>query len=62
MRGFRNKTMTSYQKNISYTPEKKIHLIQSDAEALEIAEQLALQFKENAILRDAERILPFAAD
>ncbi|WP_168396973.1 SfnB family sulfur acquisition oxidoreductase [Acinetobacter indicus] len=52
--------MTSYQKNISYTPEKKIHLIQSDAEALEIAEQLALQFKENAILRDAERILPFA--
>ena len=36
------------------------HIIQSDAEALEIAKNLAEQFKQQAIQRDAERILPFA--
>lgn len=36
------------------------HIIQSDQEALSIAENLAKQFKKNAITRDAERILPFA--
>ena len=35
------------------------HIIQSDAEALEIAQSLAEQFKVKAIQRDAERILPF---
>lgn len=49
--------MTSYQK-IDF-PTKPAHIIKSDAEALEIAEQLAEQFKQGAVLRDAERILPF---
>ena len=53
--------MTSYQNIISFHPEQlaHAHIIQSDAEALEIAHTLAEQFKHNAILRDAERILPF---
>ena len=53
--------MTSYQKIVA-TETKQLanaHIIQSDAEALEIAENLAAQFKNNAISRDAERILPF---
>ncbi len=49
--------MTSYQK-IDF-PTKPAHIIKSDAEALEIAEQLAEQFKQGEVLRDAERILPF---
>ena len=53
--------MTSYQK---LSPSKdqplaQAHIIQSDAEALEIAQALAEQFKSNAIQRDAQRILPF---
>jgi SfnB family sulfur acquisition oxidoreductase len=53
--------MTSYQK---LSPSKdqplaQAHIIQSDAEALEIAHALAEQFKSNAIQRDAQRILPF---
>lgn len=35
------------------------HIIQSDAEALEIAEQLSQQFKLNAVSRDTARELPF---
>ncbi|RKG37475.1 SfnB family sulfur acquisition oxidoreductase [Acinetobacter rongchengensis] len=35
------------------------HIIQSDAEALEIAAQLSQQFKLNAVLRDTTRELPF---
>lgn len=35
------------------------HIIQSDAEALEIAEQLSQQFKINAVSRDTARELPF---
>ena len=53
--------MTSYQ-TIVATEAKQLadaHIIQTDAEALEIAEVLAAQFKNNAIARDAERILPF---
>lgn len=53
--------MTSYQ-SISPTQAAQLapaHIIQSDAEALEIAHTLAEQFKHNAIARDAERILPF---
>ena len=51
--------MTSYQKNIFIQKQQPTHIIQSDAEALEIAHTLAAQFKEKAIQRDAERILPF---
>lgn len=53
--------MTSYQ-TIVATEAKQladVHIIQTDAEALDIAEALAAQFKNNAIARDAERILPF---
>lgn len=49
--------MTSYQKHIHV--QQQAHIIQSDAEALQIAAQLATRFKEKAIQRDAERILPF---
>ena len=35
------------------------HIIQTDAEALEIAQALAEQFKTGAVQRDAQRILPF---
>ena len=59
MLGFKDKVMTSYQKNIQIKQQNAIHIIQSDAEALEIAHQLAAQFKAKAIQRDAERILPF---
>ena len=53
--------MTSYQK---LSPSKdqplaQAHIIQSDAEALDIAQALAEQFKSNAVQRDAQRILPF---
>ena len=53
--------MTSYQK-ISLSKDQSLaqaHIIQSDAEALDIAHALAEQFKSNAIQRDAQRILPF---
>ena len=56
--------MSTYQ-NISKTLDgpnhafAKAHIIKSDAEALEIAQKLSQQFKQNAILRDAERLLPF---
>ena len=53
--------MTSYQK-LSQSKDQLLaqaHIIQSDAEALEIAHALAEQFKSNAIQRDAQRILPF---
>ncbi len=51
--------MTSYQKNIYLQQNQPIHVIHSDAEAFAIAKKLAAQFKENAIQRDADRILPF---
>ena len=53
--------MTSYQK-LSPSKDQSLtqaHLIQSDAEALDIAHALAEQFKSNAVQRDAQRILPF---
>lgn len=53
--------MTSYQK-LSQSKDQLLaqaHIIQSDAEALEIAHALAEQFKSNAVQRDAQRILPF---
>jgi len=53
--------MTSYQELNQYQAQQLVHahIIQSDAEALEIARALAEQFKQNAVQRDAERILPF---
>ena len=53
--------MTSYQNIIPFNAEQlaHAHIIQSDAEALEIARNLAEQFKAGAVQRDAERILPF---
>lgn len=53
--------MTSYQNIISLQSEQlaHAHIIKSDEEALEIARNLAEQFKINAVQRDAERILPF---
>ena len=53
--------MTSYQE-LSQSEAQQLahaHIIQSDAEALEIAHALAEQFKNNAVQRDAERLLPF---
>ena len=53
--------MTSYQK-LSQSKDQSLaqaHIIQSDAEALDIAQALAEQFKSNAVQRDAQRILPF---
>jgi SfnB family sulfur acquisition oxidoreductase len=48
--------MSSYQaiQNLN-----RAHVIQSDQEALAIAERLAEQFKVGSVARDAERILPF---
>ena len=53
--------MISYQElNQSQSQQlAHAHIIQSDAEALEIARALAEQFKQNAVQRDAERLLPF---
>lgn len=53
--------MTSFQHIIPFQSEQlaQAHIIQSDKEALEIARNLADQFKAGAVQRDAERILPF---
>ncbi|MGE8560102.1 MAG: acyl-CoA dehydrogenase family protein, partial [Acinetobacter sp.] len=53
--------MTSYQRPPQLQAQQlaHAHIIQSNAEALEIARALAKQFKQNAVQRDAERILPF---
>ncbi|MGS0707813.1 SfnB family sulfur acquisition oxidoreductase [Acinetobacter sp. ANC 3781] len=53
--------MTLYQELNQYKAQQLVHahIIQSDAEALEIARALVEQFKQNAVQRDAERILPF---
>lgn len=54
--------MSSFQNIVTFKPQLSTpaHVIQSDAEALSIAQQLAQQFKKNAVQRDAQRILPFA--
>jgi SfnB family sulfur acquisition oxidoreductase len=53
--------MTSFQNIVPLQSEQlaHAHIIKSDEEALEIARNLAEQFKINAVQRDAERILPF---
>lgn len=53
--------MTSYQNLNQFNVQSTTpaHIIKTDAEALEIAQQLAEKFKNTAIQRDADRILPF---
>lgn len=53
--------MTSFQNIVPFQSEQlaHAHIIKSDEEALEIAHNLAEQFKAGAVQRDAERILPF---
>ena len=51
--------MTSFQNPVSFQHQAPAHIIQSDAEALEIAQNLAAQFKAGAVQRDAQRLLPF---
>ncbi|MGA8883202.1 MAG: SfnB family sulfur acquisition oxidoreductase [Acinetobacter sp.] len=51
--------MTSFQNSVSFQRQTPAHIIQSDAEALEIAQNLAEQFKAGAVQRDAQRLLPF---
>ncbi|MDC5342679.1 SfnB family sulfur acquisition oxidoreductase [Acinetobacter baumannii] len=53
--------MTSYQsvQTKQTSASGQAHIIQNDAEALEIAEQFAEQFKKTAVERDAKRILPY---
>ena len=54
--------MTSFQNIVPFQSNQDTahaHIIQSDAEALEIAQRLAEEFKHSAITRDAQRILPF---
>ena len=41
-----------------FEQEKHAHIIQSDAEAIQIAQQLAAEFAKEASLRDQERRLP----
>lgn len=52
--------MTSYQsvQTKQTSASGQAHIIQNDAEALEIAKQFAEQFKKTAVERDSKRILP----
>ena len=52
--------MTSYQsvQTKQTSASGQAHIIQNDAEALEVAKQFAEQFK-TAVERDAKRILPY---
>ena len=49
-------TQTLERKNIH---SKQAYIIQTDQEALAISEKLSQKFKQNAVFRDAERVLPF---
>ena len=56
--------MTSFQNIVPFksgtaSDTAHAHIIRSDAEALEIAQRLAEEFKQTAVARDAQRILPF---
>ena len=53
--------MTSYQsvQTKQTSASGQAHIIQNDAEALEIAKQFAEQFKKTAVERDTKRILPY---
>ena len=49
-------TQTLERKNIH---SKQAYIIQTDQEALAISETLSQKFKQHAVFRDAERVLPF---
>lgn len=53
--------MTSYQsvQTKQTSASSQAHIIQNDAEALEVAKQFAEQFKKTAVERDAKQILPY---
>ncbi|MEN8292977.1 SfnB family sulfur acquisition oxidoreductase [Acinetobacter radioresistens] len=52
--------MTSYQNfHLKEVLENQAHIIQSDEEALAIAQDLSQKFKAEAVQRDQNRILPF---
>ncbi|TYO16011.1 SfnB family sulfur acquisition oxidoreductase, partial [Acinetobacter baumannii] len=53
--------MTSYQsvQTKQTSASGQAHIIQNDAEALEIAKQFAEQFKKTSVERDSKRILPY---
>ncbi|HCK64096.1 MAG TPA: SfnB family sulfur acquisition oxidoreductase [Acinetobacter radioresistens] len=52
--------MTSYQNfHLKEVLENQTHIIQSDEEALAIAQDLSQKFKAEAVQRDQNRILPF---
>lgn len=53
--------MTSYQsvQTKQTSASGQAHIIQNDAEALEVAKEFAEQFKKTAVERDAQRILPY---
>lgn len=56
MTTFQNIHKTVETQNSPFSPA---HIIKTDAEALDVAKKLSQQFQQNAIQRDAERILPF---
>jgi len=53
--------MTSYQsvQTTQTSASGQAHIIQNDAEALEVAKHFAEQFKKTAVERDSKRILPY---
>ncbi|HEV2572348.1 SfnB family sulfur acquisition oxidoreductase [Methylocella sp. CPCC 101449] len=51
--------MVSHLKVVASAPAKpSVHIISSDAEAIDVVERLAASFRTNAIARDQKRILP----
>ncbi|RZG76042.1 SfnB family sulfur acquisition oxidoreductase [Acinetobacter sp. WCHAc060025] len=59
MTTFQNIYKSEHTETVANLGFAKAHIIKTDAEALDIAEALSVQFKERAIQRDAERLLPF---
>ena len=59
MTTFQNIYKSEHTETVANLSFGKAHIIKTDAEALDIAEALSVQFKERAIQRDAERLLPF---
>ena len=59
MTTFQNIYKSEHTETLANLSFAKAHIIKTDAEALDIAEALSVQFKVRAIQRDAERLLPF---
>lgn len=59
MTTFQNIYKSEHTETVANPGFTKAHIIKTDAEALDIAKALSVQFKERAIQRDAERLLPF---